>query len=863
MLSSSVPASPRGEEQDHNTIIVGNVRYLPEYFEEIIRNEIKIVSSVAVFGKQCGLICLVTLQVNPELGGRELASHVLAAAKDCGSRATTVVTARQCPRFKTLLQDIFQKLNQSLCLQIQRVSVLLQDFSTESGLLRSDGNLNRTMIAYRHHNLIEPALGSSMNPSGCTVDIPSSVPTPESEQSTIRQYQKWFDEKNQNEQAERIKISTKRKINQESLQEISHEENRVPSRRSSISTVRDSPRKQEISESAKPDIASKKPHHLHPYDYKEWCPENEASCPADDSKGQMGIKDAPFENSVVADSGHCDFEANSTVAEDYGFSEEGCNGVLSPHTAAFCQFARCSTDQDAALSMTEVSSRIVVCSPHSTDFVNQSSRSLSRVVAPFDQHLEGPTQTSPATAISLFNENPEPREPEGGSGQTAPAGAKPRKAQTPRASQSPNLNRLSDTRDLEQASTAPDRGERARPRARRRQGLQVADRPGAEVRFVQMCYASPRESDTESLGSSGGSDWSIVFDPEGAGDGNGSVRQARSRRSSVASCGSSSSLENHSPTSSPFQNYLRPPFRSSSNGSEQAVGGGPSRAMTAKSRSCVSWGGERSLGPRREGRKASTATLAGHGDHSPLWAKLMAPTDSPQRTVPRPTPPPQPQCGIDSFHGCQAAANSAFGDSESASDKNRKGSLPASESSIERDPSPAARMDIGLAAACRRIQQSLHFVRGAQAVVLNTSNVDSLQSSQCGTDPNVPLRPLSTNTGVSGVLGSAGACFGYRDRPATSAVLKQGEQGPPHQDQRRRQSAPRVLAVRPAVVPTNVPRSPSKVRLDEAGSPGNDGRPARRRSLLECVFPGLGSACKRMRGSGGGSGGNVAEGEDR
>ena len=909
MKSRSVPSSPRGDEQDFFAITVEDKRYDPHYFEEIIRREFSFISSVVVFGKESGLLCLVTLRVNPELGGRELATHVLDAAKAHGSGATTVVTARQCPRFRSFLLRKFHELNQDLCLQIHRISVLLQDFTTESGQLRADGTMNRTTIAHRHHNLIDPPLGAAMNPSGCTIDIPHSTISPECHESAMNRYQDWLDEKSQIQEAERIKVTTKRKFNQESLQEISHEENRVPSRRPSSSSIRDSPRNSEGAGLVQQDDSSHKPQRPAPYDYKEWNqnkPDHvepaSSRRPSDDSIKSIAPVKASSDSMVDLGKG----QGRTSPADSEGPC--ACEGVLSPHTAAFCHFARTNAELNSSIQAPEKRAKTFVCPPPSADPSDPARPSGIAEVTTAQT-----AGASPLSPVSLFKENTAPGgEPTGGGGMPiAPPGAKPRKAQTPRAfgtALSPNRPQsLAAPGGLGRDEKPPGAAEQSAPRPRRRQGLQIAARPGAEVRLVQVCYAPGRlDSDTESRASSGGSDWSIIFDPDGSAVGAG--RQAPRRRSSATSTGSASSLENHSPSSSPFQAFRRRLSRTASTGPASAAasgdgGGGQAglgrAASEPRRRGRVSWGGERG---RDHGRRGSAALGGRQGDHSPLWAKLMAPADLP----PRPTPAPQALCFESPASAVAAGAGGSLAQTAwpsagevlvaaSASGDGVAACRGPGQSSGPAGPFPAGRRFAGgggIAAACRRIRQSLDF-RGAPAAAAvaaggpsrglldeSSRSTASVESSGPGnaTSERRPRAPsLLVAAGVDGrsggggdgstasgitIVGSAGAatvtgggggggsgkmghCFGVRE--AGQAGLRDGK---------RRPSVPRVLEVRPAGQQGTPPLAGADSGCLGA-SPGSGGPPFRRRSLLECVFPGIGSACKRMRG------GSRAEFDDR
>jgi hypothetical protein len=938
--------SPRGEDQDYFTIIVKNERYDPQYFEEIVKKEFSFVSSVAVFGKQNGLICLVTLQVNEEREGRELATHVLTEAKKNGSGATNVVTARQCPRFKNFLQIKFQELNQLLVLQVQRISVLFQDFTTENGQIRADGTLDRTTIAHRHHNLIDPPFRTVMNPSGCTVDIPCLIISRECLESAIDKYQSWIDDKTQTKEAERFKVSTKRKHNKENMKGISHEVNRVPSSRSSSSSsARESPRNSQ--ELPKPDLTSQNHQNPPPFDYKEWNPckpdtklnaalSNKAANPACEIPG--GPKN-PIQGQ------------GQGRGQDRAPAEEARDDVLSPHTAAFCHFTPSTVEQDPTHPASVKRTKTYVCPPPIADPPDSARLSDGRLSAGAEEaptkHVGGgdvaaETAASPPLPVSPFKENATSSHGavDGGAAAavaaSSPPGAKPRKQQTPRAL-SPNQP-LPAAESAKPAAGGADRGggQSVPPRPRRRQGLPIASRPGAEVRLVQVCYAPsgwpgpPGDSDTElAAASSRGSarHWSIVFATEDDDE----LR----RRPSAASAGSASSLENHSPSSSPFLAFCGrppppPPPTTSADGQRTPAADAPAAAgsvrvgsgragpsrLASEPRARVSWGGEQILG--RESRPGSLEPAGGvHADHSPLWAKLMVPADFP----PCPTPPPHPlRCAESPADAAVACGDPVGGQGADFGVQACAGAAGWPER--ERESGPASLTGGlrlawcgGIAVVCRYIRQSMDFggvrapaggavasaaptaetvhdlphvdddvvngegLRGAAGSALEAATVGPeasaiqavLGEADCSLRKLCPHAPLlysraavcdegsmfsSSNSsgsrsssscctsGCGGGGGGGASCFGncFRAREAEQAQPVTGAG-----DRPRRPSIPRGLVVRPAGQRGDAAR---EMRAQEAtlASPGERDPRSPRRSLLVCVFPGLGSACKRMRG---------------
>jgi hypothetical protein len=139
----------------------GTVRatYIEQVFLEMIPAMARMV--VVCDSSRPFVVAMCALGLAGDLGNLTLSSTALRLAKKAGSPATTIVTARNCPKFRAGLRRAVMKANASLAAagrgdcQIARLAVLHQNLDPESGLVRADGSLNRAMVWRKHAALID------------------------------------------------------------------------------------------------------------------------------------------------------------------------------------------------------------------------------------------------------------------------------------------------------------------------------------------------------------------------------------------------------------------------------------------------------------------------------------------------------------------------------------------------------------------------------------------------------------------------------------------------------------------------------------------------------------------------------------
>lgn len=154
-------ASMAGAAEDTDTIVLPSGQGVQNAFvEEIARELVPPLDQVAVLQHGACVLVLVTLRLSEDLAGRLLGDDALALARQHGSSANTLITARRCASFRRGLEASLAKVNLALAaaghadVQIQRCHVLLNGFCKEDNTLKASGAVNRPQIARKHANLL-------------------------------------------------------------------------------------------------------------------------------------------------------------------------------------------------------------------------------------------------------------------------------------------------------------------------------------------------------------------------------------------------------------------------------------------------------------------------------------------------------------------------------------------------------------------------------------------------------------------------------------------------------------------------------------------------------------------------------------
>eukprot|EP00918_Siedleckia_nematoides_P055495 GHVU01121063.1.p1 GENE.GHVU01121063.1~~GHVU01121063.1.p1 ORF type:complete len:213 (+),score=49.08 GHVU01121063.1:23-640(+) len=172
--ASQPPAPPTDPEEDDESILkLSDGSTVPAAdLEKILKKHLDAVEYVMVVGSgKDFLSCMLTLKTKGseavargedpaalESAKDELAKEALELAQRFNSPATRVLDARQCQKFRGEgLLPLFAKANAEIkqgAQQVRRFSILQKIFSTKTGELLPNGELNRLVIKKNNRNII-------------------------------------------------------------------------------------------------------------------------------------------------------------------------------------------------------------------------------------------------------------------------------------------------------------------------------------------------------------------------------------------------------------------------------------------------------------------------------------------------------------------------------------------------------------------------------------------------------------------------------------------------------------------------------------------------------------------------------------
>lgn len=158
-------------DQDGYLCITGRIKELiitaggenvpPVLIEDVIKEELPIISNVMVIGDQRKyLSCLLTLKSEPNSDGAPSTipfSTTMSVLSEIGSTATSIPTAASCPKLKAYIQEGINRANTraiSRAQHVRKFAILPSDFTVETGELTPTMKLKRAIVEKMHATTI-------------------------------------------------------------------------------------------------------------------------------------------------------------------------------------------------------------------------------------------------------------------------------------------------------------------------------------------------------------------------------------------------------------------------------------------------------------------------------------------------------------------------------------------------------------------------------------------------------------------------------------------------------------------------------------------------------------------------------------